>query len=357
MKKAGVMSWAFCLFLVLPSLQGLAQPEDIRPVSAQDRFSHRMKDKFYIESWNYHMMLDTGEFLSIAFVLTNLGVVSGYAGVQLTLTKSGSGQVLVKDELSPSQFNEDGKSDTISIGPHSMALKEKLTRLIFSHNGAEADLTIHPWLEGFKVADGLTVIDKGKGLFYRTFIEIPRGDFEGMLTVEGTTRSIRGAVYMDHNISNVLPASYSSNWCSLRAFFPDFTVILQYFEYLPGHEAGRWTLGYVTDRQKLLGVSTNYPVDKSGVYKTKRCSVPTGFAIQMSVDEMKLEGTFKSVEPCGCAGVLDNYNWLAGKIAGSITGNPIVCRFRSHADLFLSVSGRTFHLDGPAYQRIVSTEN
>jgi hypothetical protein len=162
---------------------------------------------------------------------------------------------------------------------------------------------------------------------------------------------------MDHNISNVLPASYSSNWCSLRAFFPDYTVVLLEFEYLPKAGGGRWALGYVTDRNKVLGISTGYRVDKSGAYKAKSCSVPTNFQIDMSAGDMKLNGTFSNEELYCCTGVLDDFNWLTRKVANSVAGNPIIFRFRSHADLLLTTPDRTLHLEGPAYSGIVSMGN
>ncbi|MGA2402617.1 MAG: hypothetical protein ABSG91_13090, partial [Syntrophobacteraceae bacterium] len=91
-----------------------------------------MEDRFYTENWNYHVVLDTGEFLSLSFFLSNLGIISGSAGVQLTLSGPHCDPVIVKDELSLSQLNENRKAGTISIGSHSMTLKENLTRLIFS---------------------------------------------------------------------------------------------------------------------------------------------------------------------------------------------------------------------------------
>ena len=357
MKKAKVILAALWFLLIFIPFPCSAQPENIQPVSAQDHFSHPMEDRFYTENWNYHAMLDTGEFLSISFLLSNLGIISGTACVQLSLSSPHSDPVIVKDELSLSHLNEDRKAGTISIGSHSMTLEGNLTRLIFSKDGIKADLTIRPWIAGFQAGDGVTVIDKHKGQFYRTFIEIPRGDLEGALTVQGAARSVKGAVYMDHSISNVLPASYSSKWFSLRAFFPDYTVALLEFQYLPKAGGERWALGYVTDRNKVLGVSTGYRVDKSGAYQAKSCSAPANFAIGMSVGDIKLNGTFNTEELYCRTAVLDNYNWLARKVANSIAGNPVIFRFRSHADLLLTTPDRTSHLEGPAYSGIVSMGN
>jgi hypothetical protein len=357
MKKANVILAALWFLLVFIPFQCSAQPENIQPVSAQDRFSHPMADWFYTENWNYHMMLDTGEFLSISFVLSNLGIISGSAVVLLTLSCPHSDPVIVKDELSLSHLNENRKTGTIAIGSNSMTRKGNLTRLVFSKKGIKADLTIHSWIAGFRIGDGTTVINKDKGEFYRAFIEIPRGDLEGILTVQGAARSVKGAAYMDHYVTNVLPASYSSNGYSLRGFFPEYTVILLELQYLPTVKGGRWALGYVTGRNKVLGISTDYRIDKSGAYKSKGYSAPTKFKIDMSAGDMKLNGTFNSEELYCRTPVLDVFNWLTRKVANSLAGNPIVFRFRSHADLILTTPDRTLHLEGPAYSGIVSMGN
>jgi len=357
MKKANVILAGLRFLLVFIPFQCYAQSGNIQPLIAQDHFSHPMEDRFYNENWRYHAILDTGEFLSVSFVLSNVGIISGSAGVQLSLSGPHFDPVIVKDELSLSDLKENRKAGTISIGSHSMTLKGNLTRLIFSKKGIKADLAIRPWIVGFQMGDGMTVINEDRGEFNRTFIEIPRGDLEGTLTVQGATRSVKGAVYMDHNVSNVLPTSYSSNWCSLRAFFPDYTVALVEFQYLPKAGGGRWALGYVTDRNKVLGISTGYRLDKSGAYKAKYCSTPTNFEIGMSVRDMKLNGTFNSEELYCCTAVFDNFNWLARKLANSLVGNPIICRFRSHADLLLTTPDQTLRLEGPAYLGIVTAGN
>jgi hypothetical protein len=357
MKKALVKLAALWFSLILSCSPCFAQPENIRSVSPQDHFSHLRDDRFYTESWNYHIMLDTGELLSLAFVLSNLGIFSGYAGVQFTLSGTHCDPVIIKDELSLCHFKEDRSAGTISIGSQSIRTKGGLTYLTFSKDGIHADLTIHPWMAGVQVADGTTMINKEKGEFYRTFIEIPRGDLRGELTVRGAGRSVSGAVYMDHSVSNILPTAYSSDWYSLRAFFPDYTVALLEFQYLPKAGGGRWAIGYVTDRNKILAISTDYKVEKSGALRDKCCSMPNDFEVQMAVGDIRLNGSFQSDELCCRSAVLDNRNWLARSIARSVAGNPVVFRFLSHADLLLTISDQSRHLKGPAYVGIVSMGN
>ena len=357
MKKTRVILAAFWFLSVFNFPPCSALSANIQPLSAQDHFSHQMGDRCYTESWNYHIMLDTGEIVSLVFVLSNLGIVSGYAGVQFTLSSAHADPVIVKDELSFSHFKQNLKDGTISIGTHSMELKDGLTRLTFSKDGISADLTIRPWMAGIQIPGATIVINKEKGEFYRTFVEIPRGDLNGELTVQGARRSVSGAVYMDHIISNVLPTSFSRTWYSLRAFFPDYTVALLEFQYLPKAGGGRWAIGYITDRNKVLAISTDYKVEKSGTFKDKSSLMPDNFEVRMAVGDMKLNGSFHSDELCCRSAVFDNYSWLARNIAKSLAGNPVVFRFLSHADLLLTISDQSRHLEGPAYVGIVRMGN
>ena len=354
--KRAFMTAAWFIAVFIPSLSA-AQAVDVQGLSDSDHYRHPMKDKFYTENWNYQFMLDGGELLSLSFAFSNLGVTSGSATVQFTFTRPGSDPVMEKDEVSQANYSENPKTGTILIGRHSITLKDNVTRLIYSKKGVRTDLIIHPWISGFRIGDGTTMVNKEKGSFYRTFVEIPRGDAEGTLTVEGAARPVRGAAYMDHTVSNILSTSYSSHWYALRAFLPDYMVALLEFRYLPKAGGGRWALGYAANREKLLGVSTDYKVDASGEYKDKGRSVPNTFAVQMSAGDLRLSGIFGSAEPYGCISVLDSINWVARKFAEAAVGNPIVCRFRSKADLNLSVAGRAVHLEGPAYLGIVSMGN
>lgn len=346
------------LFVFVLLFPCLAQAADIQPLSEEDHFQHPMPDKFYTEGWGYHLMADSGELMSLSFLFSNIGVTSGSAGVQLTWAKPGSDPVILKDQRNQSDFKTDPHTGTISIGPHSITVKGNSTRLIFSVDGVRADLTLRPWMPGFRIGDGKTLINKDKGEFNRMFIEIPRGDFDGTVTIHGETLSVRGGVFMEHTVNNVPATAYSRYWYSLRAFFPTHTAIFVGFRYLPGAGGERWDLGYVTDRNNILGVSTECKVEPSSSYRgPKGNMVPSNFAVEMSGGGMQLSGTYQSQEMYSCTPVLENLNWLVRKVATAFAGNPIIYRFRSNASLFLHKSDDTLHLEGPAYQGVVTMKN
>jgi hypothetical protein len=357
MAKASLRSTAALLCMAVWFCPCFARATDIRPLSEQDRYRHPMRDKFYTESWGCHFKADTGEILSISFIFSNVGVTSGSAGVQFNYASLGSVPVILKDERYQSEFKEDRQAGIISIGPHSLLFKGDVTQVTFSAKGVRADLTLRPWMPGFQIGDGTTVINRDKAEFNRMFIEIPRGDFEGTLTIRGETRPVSGAVFMEHTVNNVPATSYSKYWYSLRAFFPAHTAIFVGFRYLPGAGGERWDLGYVTDRNGLLGASTTCKVEPGGAYQgSKSGNVPSSFAVEMSAGDMQLSGTYQSTELYSCTPVLQNMNWLLRKAITAVAGNPLIYRFRANASLFLQKPDDHIHLEGPAYQGVVTME-
>ncbi len=357
MRNQRFITAATWFFLLLFPLHCLGQMENIQPVSERDHYRHPLQDRFYTENWNYHFVLDNGEFLSLTFAFSNLGVTSGSVVAQMTLSRPGLDPLIVKDELSQSSYSENPKTGVISMGADSISLNGNVTRLAFSKDGISADLTVRHLLPGFQVADGKTCINKEKGQFYTTFIEIPRADLEGTLTIKSLVKPVKGAGYMDHNYSNVLPTSYSSNWCSLRAFLKDYTISLLEFHFLPGAGGGRWALGYVADKEKLLGVSTNYEAAPVEIQGDKSCPIPAAFAVHFASGAIRIDGSFKSRDEYCCTQVLKDYNWAARKVLTPFVGNPLICRTRSNADLTLQLPDRTLHLEGPAYQGVVQLSN
>lgn len=351
MKGCGALlsAWLFVFLLVFPPV---VRAIEVRPLAVEDHFRHMMKDKFYTESWNYHFMTDTGELLSLSLALSNIGITSGSAGMQFTWIEPGSDPIVAKQDFDLKDFREDRQAGIISIGSCSMKAVEGLVRLTFSAD-AQADLMIHPWMSGFQVGDGTTAIGNSPDKFLRFFVEIPRGDFEGTVSLHGVSRRVKGAVYMEHMVGNILAPSYSKHWYSLRAFFPRHTAVFTEFQYLPAYGGGRWALGYVTGNDRVLGASTDYKLEPSGVSEDKGVKVPDRFAVEMSAGDIRLTGTYTSIGRYGCTPVFENLGWLKRTIAAAMVGEPIVCRFRSQASLFLQMPDERLHLEGPAYQGVV----
>jgi len=79
----------------------------------------------------------------------------------------------------------------------------------------------------------------------------------------------------------------------------------------------------------------------------------------MSGGDMQLSGTYQSQGMYSSTPVLEDLSWLVRKVATAFAGNPIIYRFRSNASLFLHKSDDTdtLHLEGPAYQGVVTMKN
>jgi len=193
-----------------------------------------------------------------------------------------------------------------------------------------------------------------KGQFHHFFVEIPRGDFEGTLTMNGEQRDIKGAVYMDHAFTNAPATSFSSRWYSLRAFYPEHTVALLEFQFLPETGLSRWALGYATDSRSIIGVSRDYIFESSEPYRdTNGCLIPQAYEINMLLGDSQLKGTYESQGLYCRNAVLGNLNWLVRKLVKTFAGDPIVYRYRSDTALVLKTPVREIPLIGPAFHEVL----
>lgn len=336
----------------------LGETIDMRPLANEDHFQHPMREKSYMESWNYHFLTESGQTLIISFLVSNIGVVGGTAGVQLTWAEPDSDPVIRNDRRRAADFEEQRTKGIIRIGKHTTEFADDTTRVCFDSKDLTANLSIRSWMQGFKIGDGKTLIKNKTGKYYQLFVEIPRGNFNGTIAIAGKTHAISGAVYMDHSVSNIVSSSFSSHWTSIRAFFPKCTVSVMEFSLLPELGGGRWALGYVTDDKRLLGVSTDFIFEPTSFCADdKKTRIPSGFRIQMALGGYRLDGTCKSETLYCSTPILGDLNWFARKLASVFAGNPIVYRFLSDAEFSLKKDSETTELKGLASQTYIQMKN
>lgn len=351
----------FILLFALATMHplcALGENIEIRPLSSEDHFQHPMREKSYMESWNYHLLTESGRTLIVSFLVSNIGIVGGTAGVQLTWADPDSSPVIRNDRCRAADLKEQRTKGIIRIGKHTAELAGDTTRVCFDSKNLTANLTIRSCVPGFKIVDGKTFIKDKTGKYYRFFVEIPRGTFNGTITVAGKTQAISGSAYMDHSVSNIVSSSFSSHWTSIRAFFPEYTVSLMEFSFLPELGGGRWAFGYVANDKQLLGVSKDFVLESiSFCAGEKKTRVPSGFHIQMTLGGHRLDGTCKNIALYCSTPILGDLNWFARKLASVFAGNPMVYRFLSNAEFSLKTNSETRELKGFASQTYIQMKN
>jgi len=338
---------------------GLLAPESSRaaevkvlPLRDDDHYRHPRKETFYTETWNYQMLLDSGQLVYLSFMVTNIGVFSGTAGVHVTLATTSGPEVFLKDEGRPADWQEDRAAGRMSIGGNSVVVQGLQTRIALRMKRLSADLDIAAWMPGFRAETGRIDLDRAKGLFHATVFEIPRGDVRGTLALDGAERSVKGAVYMDHAVQNTSASDFSRRWNALRAFYPDHTVALLDCRLAPGYGDRRWSLGYVTDRTRLLAAGT-YDLAPSGSWKDpKGYDVPTDFGVSFAAGGAMLAGSYRNAGLLNRAALLEQLSWAERKVVSVFAGNPIVYRHKGDAPLELDTGGTKIPLRGASFYEV-----
>jgi hypothetical protein len=339
-----MLSWM--VFLPLPV--GAETPV-IRPVEAVDHFQHPSGGDFYAESWNFQFLTNSQDMIYLAFVASRVGILSGSAGIDFTWAMSDGDEISLNDERELSDLVEDRAAGLITIGPHSMKTQGQSTRMVVSSRRLKADISIRSWVPGFKIKDGKLDVNPKKGHFHFFFVEIPRGDFQGTLTIDGKEQEVMGSVYMDHSFTNVPATAFSSRWYSLRAFYPEHTVALTEFQYLPETGHSRWALGYVADSRGVIGVSTQYTLVPSGSFNNDDgCAIPQTYTVHMDAGDVELSGTYENQTLYCRKPILGDLNWVIRKMVTTFTGDPVVYRFRSGTSFVLKTPEAEIPLVGPA---------
>jgi hypothetical protein len=292
-------------------------------------------------------MTSSQEMIYLAFVASRVGILSGSAGIDFTWSMGENAEISLHDERDLSDLKEDRAAGSIGIGPNTMTTLGQSTRLAVSSGRLKADISIRPWMSGFKIGDGKIDINPKTGHFHFFFVEIPRGDFEGTLVIDGKSHEVTGSVYMDHSYTNVPATAFSSRWYSLRAFYPGHTVALTEFLHLPDAGGHRWALGYVADDKGVLGVSTGYTLEPSGP-EDNGCQIPQVYKVNMDLGHAQLSGVYENQALYCRRPILGNLSWVVRKMVTALAGNPVAYRFRADTSLVLKTSEKQIPLTGPA---------
>ena len=338
---------AVLLFTALPAqakvkadMSGAA----VQQTSKLDFLRHPDDAKYYTESWTTILQSDQGHILYINFMYTNIGVTSGRAAVSVNLTMPGGSQAKNYGwENDQDEYQEDFESGTIKIGPHSLTLQGKTARYRIEAPDMRINITLNGWTNGAKFHDGKICIDDACDEWVVSFFHVPRGDFEGEMSVGGQRARLKGQGYLDHMVNNQLSSKWSTHWWTTRYFAPDHTVAFWAFKTRPDRGGEKVTRLLIADRERILtltdngGLKTDTPVKDPA---PKGHSYDTVYNLDVKRSGLTLVGTFVGKGLHDRDGVLERLPWAQRTIAQAVAGNPIIYRQRGEATLTLTLEGQ-----------------
>lgn len=316
----------------------------LQPTSRLDFLRHPDDSKYYAESWTTILQSDEGHILYINFMYTNIGVTSGRTAVSVNLSMPGESTARNFGwEYDTDDYQEDFDGGTISIGPHSLTLQGRTAKYRIEAPDMRISFTLRGWTQGVKFHDGKICIDEACDEWVLSYFHLPRGEFEGEMSVKGQRIRLKGQGYLDHMVNNQMSSKWSSHWWTTRYFAPDHTVAFWAFKTRPDRGGEKITRMVITDREKVLAVTESASLKTEQPARDpspKGHSYDTVYNIDVKRSSLTLAGSFTGKGLHDRDGVLERLPWAQRTIAQAVAGNPVIYRQRGEANLTLTLEGQ-----------------
>jgi hypothetical protein len=326
----------------------------------EDFHRHPQKDKYYTESWTIILQADDGHIMYVNFMYTNIGVTSGRAAVEASISPPGQEVRYFGWESDTKDFKEEPGTGRIRIGPDSMNFDGRNLNIRIDHSDLRADLRLKGWMPGVRFHDGTIWLTEDRSEWVKAYFHIPRGDFEGEVVYGGKRFVMKGAGYFDHMVNNRLSGDYSTRWWTTRYFAPDHTVAFWAFEADKKHGGGIVARALVTDRTRVRTMTGSLAIKSENLVRdpqTKNHRYPTRFVVSLKRPGLGLAGTFTSRRVHDRNAVLERLPAVQRTIARMFAGNPVIYRMEGDADLSLVLDGgEPIPLDGKALMEAIVME-
>lgn len=303
--------------------------------TSADLMRHPEKDKFYSESWTTILQSDDGYILYINFMYTNIGVIEGRAGVNMSITPPDKPAKHFGFEHDVSTYSENEAQGLIKIGPNKLINKGKSLTVNINEKGLSLNLKMDGWHNGVKFYDGKMYLNEKRTEYAQHFFHMPRGDFEAELTFDGKTIKLKGAGYMDHMLGNRLTSDYSKRWWTTRLFTPEYTLAFINFQMDPKRGGEVISRAFFGSRDKILAVSDNLKVNPASLVPDPKAShkYHAKFDISLKNKNVSITGTLQSKRLHDREAVIEELPKVQQGIAKMFAGNPVVYRMEGNAEL------------------------
>jgi len=197
---------------------------DRRVIVASEDGRRANSDSRHYEWWYFDGLLDDGSIV-VAWFGNNWPFGIDAPAVSLEITPfDGRTRHWFGTYRGKGRFGT--KEADVGIGPHSFSGDLADYRIFIdpaATGGLGVDLRLHGTVAPWRPASG--VVADGDS-FFAWLAAVPEGLVTGTLTVDGTTREVRGSGYHDHNWGNISPAALMDSWWWGRATVGGHTVIV-----------------------------------------------------------------------------------------------------------------------------------
>jgi hypothetical protein len=312
----------------------------VSPTTARDWLRHPAKDKYYTESWTAMLRSSQGHIVFVTFLYSNIGVVSGRSGVNVSMTAPGKQAEHFSFEYATDDYSEDAATGAIEVGPNQVVLKDGNVTLKVDEADFRLSLKAKAWMPGVKAWDGRLWLKDNKSAYMDCWYHVPRADFEAEMVVGGKRVMLKGDLSLDHLAQNLLNTDLTTRWWTTRFFAPDHTILLYSFRFNKDNGGERMTRVIVTDRTKVLALATDVDLTTDTPQKDpKGHHYDTRYQLKLATPDLTLDATLTGKRVHDREAVMERLNWAQRGIASMIAGNPIIYRQEGDGEATLTLAG------------------
>ncbi|HOI11687.1 MAG TPA: hypothetical protein PK313_14510 [Myxococcota bacterium] len=315
----------------------------VQRTTMDDFMRHPADGRYYTESWTTILHSDAGHVLYINFMYSNIGVVSGRAAVDVSLTEPDGQGRHFGWESDQADFRQDPETGRITIARDSITLKNGNLHILIDHSDLRLDVRMKAWMPGVKYHDGIIWLNDERSEFVQAFFHIPRGDFTAEAAMGGRRFSMKGGGYLDHMVNNRLSSEWSDKWWTTRFYAPDHTVAFWAFRLRKDRGGQVIVRSLVTDRTKVLAMTDRLKIKGEEPVADPKIAgrkYDTKYRLTLDRKGLKLEGELKSRRVHDRNAVVERLPWAQRNIAKMFAGNPVIYRMEGDANLVLTLEGQ-----------------
>ncbi len=327
--------------------------------SALDLMRHPDDAKYYTESWLTLLRTPEGHIIYVTFLYSNIGVFSGRAGVDVSLTMPGKESQHLEVQLSQGDYQENFGNGVVEIGRNKLQVKDGVMTLRVDDAKFRLNIKAKIWSPGVKFHSGRVWMKDDKSHYMDIFYHVPRAEFEGEMLVGSQRTMLKGDLYMDHLTQNKLNTDVTDRWWTMRYQGPDYNVEFFTFRMNKDNGGQRVTRAIVTDKTRVIEMTDDVELKTSGRKKDpKGHSYDTVFTFTIKGKEVTVQGTATGRRVHDRDAMMERLGWAERGIAEMVAGNPIVYRQEGEADMTLTpIGGDPITLKGPAQLESIVNED
>ncbi|MFF1450487.1 lipocalin-like domain-containing protein [Streptomyces sp. NPDC058274] len=199
----------------------------------EDGFRSRPGGPGTFEWWYFDAVLDDGSTLVINFMTKDFRVGKGVDQppapvVTLELDRPDGTHIERTAPAHGDDYTLATDRCDVRIGTNTFAGDLHTYRIHVDLDGIGADVTLTGQVPSWRPETGHVLFGDSKPRYFAWLPSVPQGRVEATLTVDGTTETLTGTGYHDHNWGDAAMQRLMHHWYWARAQAGDYTVIASY---------------------------------------------------------------------------------------------------------------------------------